>query len=281
MSAGRAGELGQSADRVRAHILRRANAAGNNGAHIAPSLCEAEILTVLFQEVLYKNEEDRTDPARDRFILSKGHGALGYYAAMYEAGMITEGEFFSFEVNGGNFPGQPSKHPEHRIEYSSGSLGLGLSYGIGLARSEACRRHPFRVFVYMGDGELNEGTIWESAMYAGFHKLSNIVGIVDHNSMQSDGASSDILLFDIAGMWKACGWAVVPCDGHDPEQLLSAFSAAHEDRPLLILAETVKGRGVPFMENAAEWHHSRLTDAQLEEALAAIERDRQYNHGNQ
>ena len=251
------------AENMRKNILTSAFKAGNNGAHIAPSLSCVEILTALYNGILKYNKSDPFDETRDRFILSKGHAGLALYAALYEAGLISQKEYDSFEKNGGDFPGQPSKNIEKRIEFSGGSLGMGLSYGIGLALAGR------RVFVILGDGECNEGSIWESAMFAGYNKLQNLTVIVDLNGMQADGKSSDVLTFDMKKMWEACGWAIEECDGHDSVALKQKLQQEC-NQPKVILAHTVKGKGVSFMENAREWHHGKLTQKQLEQALAEI-----------
>lgn len=259
-----------SAQNIRGNILKRACAAGFNGAHIAPALSIVEILTVLFLDKMKFDIKNPHYNKRDRFILSKGHGALGYYSAMYEAKIISEDSFISYEQNGGVFPGQPSKNLDYAIEYSGGSLGLGLSYAIGLSLSKECLENKFNIYVLMGDGEINEGSVWESVMYAGHNKLSNITAIIDKNSMQSDGFTCDILTFDIAGMFKACGWEIAECEGHDISSIQKAFSANRKGKPLVIIAKTVKGKGISFMENTREWHHNRLTNKQLDKALAEI-----------
>ncbi|MDR1027812.1 MAG: transketolase [Clostridiales Family XIII bacterium] len=262
--------LEEAARNARINVLKLANAAGANGAHIASSLSPVDIYTALFQKVMRFTTGNPHDPDRDRFVLSKGHGALGYYAAMYEAGMISKEELLSFEVNGGGFPGQPSRNIDYAIEYSGGSLGLGLSFCNGLALSKDCKGRGYRIYALLGDGEQDEGIVWESAMFAGYHKLSAVTAVIDNNHMQLDGFTKDILSFDAAGMWAACGWEVIECDGHDPQSLCDAFGGRGSDRPCAIIAHTTKGKGVSFIENAREWHHGRLSDKQLAEALAEM-----------
>lgn len=264
--------LKTAARNIRRNILLRANAAGANGAHIAPSLSLAEILSVLFLDLMKYDKSNRQWSGRDRFILSKGHGGLGCYAAMFEAGIINEDEFLSFETNGGDYPGQPSKKIEAGIEYSGGTLGMGLSYGIGLALSKDCKQNHFNIYVLLGDGEMDEGMVWESAMFAGQRHIENITAIIDRNSMQSDGFTKDIINFNIPTMWKACGWIATECDGHDVAALESAFSDGHSGAPKVIIADTVKGKGVSFMENAREWHHGILSQKQLELALTELDK---------
>jgi transketolase len=229
-----------------------------------------EIMSTLYLGVMKYEADNPSCQNRDRFILSKGHGALAYYAALYEAGIISEDAFFSYEKNGGFFPGHPTKNNSIGIDYSGGSLGLGLSYGIGLALSADCKQQNFKVYVLMGDGELNEGTVWESAMFAGYHHLSCLTAIVDRNGMQSDGRTEDIIEFDIDSMWHSCGWEVINCNGHSVESLLHAFMAKNKEQPLVVIANTVKGKGVSFMENSKDWHHNRLSQEQYDSAILEL-----------
>lgn len=256
---------------MRKNILHLAHQAGRNGSHIGPSLSIVEIMAVLYLQTMNIKPSNPTWKSRDRFLLSKGHGGLGYYVAMYEAGVISKEELFTFEVNGGFFPGQPSKKLALGIEYSGGSLGLGLSYGAGIALAAKRKKEDFRTFVLMGDGEINEGTVWESAMFSKHNKLSNLTAIIDKNNMQSDGPSKDILSLDIEAMWRGFGWEVITCDGHDVKQLAEAFEQNTTDNPKVIIASTIKGKGISFMENSKEWHHNRLTDELYHNALKELE----------
>lgn len=256
--------LKKSSKDIRLNILRLTNKVGRRGAHVAPSLSIVEILSVLFTGVM------RFD--LDEFVLSKGHGGLGYYAALHQAQIISSEQLDSFEEDGGDFPGQPSKKTENGITYSSGTLGLGLSYAAGAALSAKCLKTEKKVFALLGDGELNEGSIWETVMFAAQYNLDNLIAIVDCNDMQSDGFCQDIIKIDNKSVWKSFGWNVVCCKGHDEAELLKAFTESHvEGRPLVILANTVKGKGVSFMENNVAWHHGALSNAQYEEAIAEVE----------
>jgi transketolase len=250
-------ELHEKVQAMRLDILRLAHAAGNKGAHIAPSLSAVEIMAVLFTAVM--------DHSKDLFVLSKGHGGLCYYCAMYQAGLITHDQLDSFEENGGIFPGQPSRCPENGVCFSSGSLGLGLAYAAGLAL-----QRDRTIYTLLGDGELNEGSNWEAAMFASQQKLTNLVAIIDRNEMQSDGFSKDIMNIAPDKLFLAAGWSVVTCEGHHVESLLQAFQKDNYDMPKVIIAKTVKGKGVSFMENNREWHHSRLTDAQFVAATQEV-----------
>lgn len=245
------------AGRTRKDILDAALRSGKVGAHIAPSLSIVEIMLSVLQ---------KSDKSKDVVVLSKGHGALGYYAAMHQLGIITDAQFASFEENGGDFPGQPCRSDDNKIQYSSGSLGMGLSYAAGRAWADKCAT----AYVVMGDGELNEGSVWEAAAFAARHKLNNIVVVVDMNGLQSDGRCCDVMAMDAAKIWRAFGWQILECDGHDMLELTSQLNSVCSDGPCTILAKTVKGKGVSFMENDNKWHHSELKDKQYQAALAEI-----------
>ena len=245
--------------RTRTDILDAAYRAGRNGAHIAPSLSSVEICLSILSDFV---EGD------DSFILSKGHGALGYYAAMHQVGMISDEQFASFEMNGGEFPGQPSRSRDNKIEYSSGSLGMGLPYALGVALAK--KDSKGRVFVVVGDGELNEGSNWEAASLANQYGLDNLIVIVDNNGLQSDGKCEEIVGQDLQGIWSAFGWSVRECDGHSMEEIKKAISSDHYGKPLVVLAKTTKGKGVSFMENNNAWHHAILNDEDYQKALQEI-----------
>ncbi len=245
--------------RTRLDILSAALAAGKNGAHIAPSLSEVEICLAILMS--FKETEDS-------FILSKGHGALGYYAAMHQIEMITDEQFSSFETNGGEFPGQPSRSANNKIEYSSGSLGMGLTYALGVALEK--KKKTGMVYTVVGDGELNEGSNWEAAALASKYCLDNLIVIVDNNKLQSDGNCKDIVGQNLDALWKAYGWQVVECDGHSVDAIKLAITSEHKDKPLVILAKTIKGKGVSFMENDNAWHHAVLKDEEYSKAVQEV-----------
>ena len=263
--------IGAMAKRMRKKALDLALSAGNNGAHLGSGLSIIEIMAVLYGGIMRFDPKDPRWDGRDRFILSKGHGTLGYYTALAEAGLISFEELSTFEKNGGFLPGQPVMNLDKGIEFSSGSLGHGLSLGIGVALAGKKRDAGFRVYVLMGDGECNEGSVWEAAMAARHYKLSNLVAIIDANDMQSDGARCDIMGADYETMWRGCGWDVVVADGHDVGSLYETLRAANRpDTPRVIIARTTKGKGVSFMEGNNEWHHNRLTQAQYDTATGEL-----------
>jgi transketolase len=263
-------QLKQTALAMRRNIIRLALNGGANGVHIGPALSLVEIMACLYLEVL-RREPGVPPTFRDKFVLSKGHGALAYYVALHEAGVMSLETLNTYEKNGGDFPGQPVKNVAAGIDFSSGTLGLGLAYGAGLALGARKTDSDTRVYVVLGDGELNEGSVWESVMFTAHSKLTNLVAIVDRNGMQSDGCTSDVLAIDIEGMWRGFGWDVAVCDGHDVEQLLAALQTEPNAQPRVVIADTVKGKGVSFMEGNNEWHHNRLTTEQYNRAVAELD----------
>ena len=270
---GRIDRLRQMAGRMRRTALALTLGAGPNGAHIGPSLSIIDICAVLYGSVLRLDSANPRWPERDRFLLSKGHGALGFYTALGEAGFFTREELNTFETHESLLPGQPAMCVDRGIEISSGSLGLGLSIGIGLALAGRKARRNYKTYVLMGDGECNEGTVWEAAMAAAHFKLSSLIAIVDANGMQSDGACSAILdMGSHESKWRSFGWETRCVNGHNVGDLLDAFTAERRnpDIPLAVIASTVKGKGISFMENNNEWHHNRLTQAQYDAALLEL-----------
>jgi transketolase len=270
MSFDKISRLKQAALAMRRNIIRLALNGGANGVHVGPALSLVEILACLYLDVL-RRKQGNPLAIEDKFVLSKGHGALGYYVALYEAGVISLETLNTYEKNGGNFPGQPVKNSSAGIVFSSGTLGLGLAFGAGLALGARKAEKDLRAYVVLGDGELNEGSVWESVMFAAHAKLTNLVAIVDRNGMQSDGCTSDVLAVDIEAMWRGFGWDVIVCDGHNIEQLLAALRAEPCGKPRVVIANTIKGKGVSFMEGNNEWHHNRLTAEQYDQAVAELD----------
>lgn len=259
----------RAAREIRHDILRMGLKTGSNGAHFGGGLSLVEIMAVLYLSVMRVDPARPRWPERDRFILSKGHGAMAYYAALKQTGFVTDEELMTFKSNHTFLYGHPSMNPDKGIEFSSGSLGLGLALGAGTAMGLRKRgNNTSRVFVLMGDGECDEGSVWESAASAAHFGLSNLVAIVDKNGLQYDGPTREILNMDgMSEKWESFGWQARVVDGHNVSELLEAFDR-RESKPTVIIANTVKGKGVPFMEHNPAWHHSRLTQAQFD-ALTA------------
>jgi len=244
----------------------------NQSAHLGGGLSMVEVMAVLYGRVLrFKVGQPRWEE-RDRFILSKGHGVLGYFPALLVAGIISEDTFKTFKTNESDLIAHPVMNLDLGIESSNGSLGQGLSMGVGIAVAAKKKNSDFKVYVYMGDGECNEGSVWEAVMSAAQLGLDNLTAVVDYNKLQSDGDSRQIMdLADLAGKFKSFGWDVHEIDGHDIAQIVNAFEAPLvSGRPRMLVAHTVKGKGVSFMENNNEWHHNRLTKANYELALAEL-----------
>jgi transketolase len=261
------------ADRMRKTALALTYGAGPHGAHVGPGLSIIEICAVLYGGVMQMDAKNPFWAERDRFLLSKGHGALALYTALGEAGFFAREELETFETPESLLCGQPAMCVEKGIEISSGSLGLGLSLGIGIALAGRKTGRRYKTYVLMGDGECNEGSVWEAAMAAAHFKLDNLIAIIDANGMQSDGPCESIMdMVSHEAKWRSFGWETRCVDGHDVDALYSAFTEERRalNRPLAIIAKTVKGKGVSFMESNNEWHHNRLTQAQYESALQEL-----------
>ena len=257
---------------MRKDILKMALAAKREGGHLGGSLSAVEILAALYGGAMRFDPKSPADETRDRFIFSKGHGVMSQYAAYRQIGLLTEEQVLTYKQSGSVVTAHPSLNPDLGVEFSSGSLGQGLSQGVGVALALK-RKSNFdsRVFVLLGDGECDEGSVWEAAMAAASYRLDNLVAIVDKNGLQYDGDTEKVLaLDDLATKWKAFGWNAIDVDGHDVSRLQEGLSRKGE-KPLAVIAHTVKGKGVSFMENVPAWHHSILTQRQFAQALAELE----------
>lgn len=256
------------ASQMRVDALQMTKNTGNTGAHIGGALSMIEIMAVLYNVVMKYDIKDPYLEGRDRFILSKGHGVMAQYVVMKSVGIISDEELLTFKHNDTHLYAHPSMNMDIGIEFSSGSLGQGLSLGVGTALALKQKGNDdSRVFVLVGDGESNEGQIWEAAMSASHFNLDNLVVIIDKNNLQYDGDTNLILNMDsVADKWKAFGFETVTINGHSVEELITAFSR-RPSKPYAIIAETVKGKGVSFMENDASWHNNRLTDDQFKQAM--------------
>ncbi|WP_205950350.1 transketolase [Pantoea stewartii] len=260
-------KLKKTATATRLTILNIAHQAPSDGVHISPALSMTDVLTVLFSKIMRYEPDRIVDKQRDTFILSKGHAALGLYATLYHHKIITEQQLNSFEINGSVLQVHPTRHVEFGIDFSAGSLAQGMSFAIGIALSRRLQKQPWHTFVLVGDGECNEGAIWEGAFMAAQQQLDNLTVIVDQNGLQSDGFTSDIMRMNLPALWTACGWLTVECDGHNYQALIDAFNLPHEGKPKVIIAHTVKGKGVSFMENNKDFHRNRLNEQQMHLAV--------------
>ena len=252
---------------MRKRILELSSNAGANGSHIGGSLSMVEILAVLYS-VLERDEADLEK--RDRFILSKGHGALALYCMLEKKGLLAKEETETFESNGTDFYAHAKRDIEKGIEFSGGSLSLGISFAVGVALACKSKGIDNHIYVLVGDGECNEGLLWEAVMAAANFRLNNLTVIVDRNCLQSDGFSDDIMnLSPLADKFSAFGFDTVEIDGHSVEQLYKSLTTS-SDKPKAIVAKTIKGKGVSFMENERSWHHGVLTDKLYEQALSEL-----------
>lgn len=244
--------------------------------HLGSALSIVEILRMLYDEILRYDPKNPKWPNRDRFILSKGHGCLALYVVLADKGFYPKSELNKFCQCDGILGG----HPEHTIpgvEASTGSLGHGLSIGIGIALSAVFEKANYRTFILVGDGECNEGSIWEAAMCASKHRLNNLTVIVDYNKKQSYSNTCEVQDMEpFADKWRCFGFAVTEVDGHNIDELRAVFSTLpiEPDKPSAILCHTVKGKGIKYVENDLSWHHkSKITDDEIGLLLAELEID--------
>ncbi len=270
VSAENAARLTAASRQMRIDALNMALASGNNGSHLGGSLSSIEIMAVLYGEVLRINPENPLAPDRDRFIPSKNHCVLAHIPALAMAGFIPHEEITEFQKDGGRLTGYP-RRPEIGLEYSGGSLGMAASVGIGLALSAREKKYNSQIYILMGDGELNEGSVWEAFMSAAHYKLDNYTVIIDRNHLSYDGDTEAVMGIDsLADKMRSFNWQVSCCNGHDTAELLRAFADKEEGKPHIIIADTVKGKGVSFIENRPEWHHHRLSEKEYEAAMAEV-----------
>lgn len=242
--------------------------------HLAPAFSLVEILRVLYDDVLHYDAKNPALPQRDRFILSKGHGCLALYALLADKGFFPNEELSKFCSMEGMLGG----HPEHHIpgvEASTGSLGHGLSIGVGFALAAKMDASPAKTFVVVGDGECNEGSIWEAALSAAKHRLDKLTVIIDYNKLQSYGSVAEIMpLESLADKWRSFGFGVSEVDGHSVSDLQQTFATLplQTHKPNAIICHTTKGKGIPFMENDLAWHHkSSMSDEVFQSLLDTLE----------
>lgn len=262
--------LTEMAKRMRLDALDMALAAGSGGSHIGGSLSCIEILATLYGEVLRFDARNPLDENRDRFIPSKNHCVLAHIPALAEAGLLPHEEILEFQKDGGRLAGYP-RRPEIGLEYSGGSLGMALSVGVGMALAAREQGRPSRIYILLGDGELHEGSVWEALMSAAHCRLDNLTAIVDRNHLSYDGDTEAVMGLDsLSAKLGSFGWHVSPCDGHSAQSLLEAFQDRKPGCPHAVIAETVKGKGVSFIENRPEWHHHRLSQEEYERARREV-----------
>lgn len=265
----------ETAHRMRRNVIEMGYIAGDRGAHFGPALSSIEIVASLFFGVMKHDPGNPTWPERDRFVQSKGHACLSYYGALAEAGYITTDEMSTFKQDGSFLSGHPSRHLSHGIEISSGSLGHGFAVACGMAKAAKVKKENHHVYCLVGDGECNEGLVWEAAMNAAKNRLDNIVAIVDRNGVQLAGKTNEIMDIDIEALWRAAGWDVFVLDeGNDAAKVLSALEMMRDStsgKPHVIIANTVKGKGISFMEDSLDWHARPMNEDQYKEAIRYLD----------
>jgi len=265
-------ELAALAKRLRSHIVTMIGKAGSG--HPGGSLSAVEIVATLYGKVLRHDPQNPCWPERDRFILSKGHAAPVLYATLAECGYFPIKELGTLRQLDSLLQGHTDRRACPGVEMSAGALGQGLSFAIGVALADRLNSQGYRVYALLGDGECDEGQVWEAAMAAAHFKLDNLTAIVDNNGLQIDGWNRDVMnLEPFADKWKAFGWHVIEVDGHDLNQLIDAFARAETvtGQPTVIMAHTIKGKGVSFMENNVDFHGIPPNAEQVKTALKELE----------
>lgn len=263
--------LEKTAAEVRVGVVKAIHNAGSG--HPGGSLSAADIVTALYFSEMNVDPKNPKMEGRDKFILSKGHAGPVQYSALALKGYFPVEDFMTLRKLGSKFQGHPDMNKVPGIEMSTGSLGQGFAAAGGMAIANKLNNDPGRIYVLLGDGEIQEGIVWEAAMSAAHYKLDNMVGILDYNGLQVDGRNEDVMtVAPVADKFRAFGWNVLEINGHDFEEILDAFAKAREckGKPTMIVAKTVKGKGVSFMEDNAGWHGKAPNDEETEQAVAEL-----------
>ncbi|WP_238915794.1 transketolase [Clostridium sp. YIM B02555] len=245
----------------------------SKAGHVGGSMSSIDILTTLYYKVLNIDPKNFSDPDRDRFILSKGHVAESLYYILGDKRFFDKEKLKTYSQYGSTLIGHPN-NKNNGVEVNTGSLGHGLSIAVGMALAGKRDHKNYRVFTLMGDGEQAEGSVWEGAMAAANYKLDNLVGIVDRNGLQISGSTEEVMdLKDLSSKWTSFGWEVVEVDGNNIEELLKVFDniPAKEGKPTMVIAKTIKGKGISYMENNVKWHHGVLTEEEYNQAVKELE----------
>ncbi len=264
-------ELKRVANEIRRETVKVTAQCG--GAHIGGSLSMTDILTILYWRCMKIDPKNPTWDDRDRFVLSKGHGGVGHAVVLAVRGYYDRERLSDFNKTGSAFGMHLDSHKVPGVDASTGSMGHGLPQAVGMALGARVRNKPFRIYAVMGDGECNEGSIWEAAMAASHYKLGNLIGFVDRNMMMIDGPTETVMSLEpLVDKWKAFGWHTLEVDGHDFKQLADAieFAQGYKDGPVMIVAKTAKGKGISFMENDPAWHYGGLNGELAAKALKEL-----------
>lgn len=246
----------------------------SKSGHPGGSLSAVEILTALYYDEMNIDPKNPKKEDRDRFVLSKGHAAPVLYATLAEKGYFDKEELSHLRQTGAMLQGHPDMKGTSGVEMSTGSLGQGFSVACGMALASKIEDSPWRVYTLLGDGEIQEGIIWEAAMSSAHYKLDNLVAFLDFNGLQIDGKNEDVMNVNpVADKFKAFGWNVIEIDGHDYDQIFAALDNAKDTiaKPTIIIAKTIKGKGVSFMENNAGWHGKAPSEEEMKKAIVEIE----------
>lgn len=258
------------AKRLRKNILDMSLVAGSASSHFGGALSCIDIVAVLFKNIINYNKDNFKDLSRDRFVLSKGHACMALYSILYELELLNDDELNSFEKSQSILLGHPVKNLDKGIEVSTGSLGMGVSVSMGFAIAAKKNKIENKIYTILGDGECNEGSVWEVALSAPKFNLDNLVLIIDRNNFQQTGKSNDILdLNSLTSKWNSFNWEVCEINGHDITEIYDALKKETK-LPKVIIANTIKGKGFSFSENNNDWHHKILTKNQYEEALKEL-----------
>ena len=263
--------LEERAKVIRRHVIRMLAKAGSG--HPGSSLSTVDLLVALFYNKLKHNPQQPAWPDRDRFVMSKGHGCPALYAVLAEMGYFGIDKLDTLRQFGSILQGHPCMKTTPGIEISGGSLGQGLSVGLGIALAAKLDKKDYRTYVMLGDGEIEEGQVWEAAMAASHYKADNLCAIIDQNGLQIDGFIHEIMSsYPIPDKWRGFGWHVIEINGHDYNAILSAYDEAEKikGKPTVIVAKTIKGKGVSFMENQVDWHGKAPSKEEAERALAEL-----------
>jgi len=269
----------QKAAEMRRDVIEMGYAAGERGAHFGPALSSIEIVASLFFGIMHHDPGNPYMAERDRFVLSKGHACLSYYSALVEAGYISKEQMYTFKADNSFLAGHPSLNMDYGLEVSTGSLGNGFAIACGMAKAAKIKQEPHNVYCVVGDGECNEGLIWEAVMNAAKNKLDNLIAIVDRNGVQLAGKTSDIMDLDVEAAWKAFGWEVlVVKEGNDVTSMIEALEKMKKSssgKPHVIIAHTVKGKGISFMEDSLNWHARAMGKEHYDQAVSDLDQAKQ------
>lgn len=260
------------AKQIRLDSVEMTKSAGAAGGHIGPALSCADIVAVLYDSVMKYKKDDPEWPNRDRIILGKGHAVQTLYSALMRKGFISKDDMFTFQRERSSLPGHPPAHGVSGIDFPSGSMGHGFPVGAGMALGEKLKESGANVYVIAGDGEMNEGSMWEAAAFSAKYGLDNLTVIVDLNGLQHDGKTSEIMpMPNMAERFRSFGWETLEIDGHDVKAIYCALAAPRKRGvPRAVIANTIKGKGVSFMENDVKWHHSQITEEEYTTAVNEI-----------